>query len=444
MPYTLIEEIGHGGMGCVYKGMDQNGRKVAIKMMSNRVTCYPEYRQLFQSEVDTLKRMDHPAVVHIVGEPYRDDKGNLYLPMEYIEGQTIEQKVNSEGTIPMEEAVSLMCKILEALQYVHDRNRIHRDIKPSNIMIRPNGSICIIDFGIAKDARVGSGNTVGHIIGTDGYMSPEQANGLNIDRRTDIYSLGCVLYYLLTGKHAISKGKNDYETICNILQNIPSLPSQSGTGVSTALDDVFAKAVDKNMTLRYQTASEFKDAIEQAIGKASPSVTIGRLESNNIVIKHDDVSRRHLIIRGAERPMTGGAKQYQLEIVDVGSKNGTGINGRLLRNDTYSINYDGTVNLPEVLLAGKPELAINWPNVMSILRSKGWNPQVYDRPKPPKPPVPRESLHWFLCIVSLIPPLGWILWGVYKDEHPQKASLAAKFGWIGFVISLIGFIISVQ
>ena len=88
--------------------------------------------------------------------------------MEYIEGQTIEQKVNSEGTIPMEEAVSLMCKILEALQYVHDRNRIHRDIKPSNIMIRPNGSICIIDFGIAKDARVGSGNTVGHILGSDG------------------------------------------------------------------------------------------------------------------------------------------------------------------------------------------------------------------------------------------------------------------------------------
>ena len=84
MPYTLLEEIGHGGMGCVYKGKDSNGRKVAIKMMSNRVTCYPEYRQLFQSEVDTLKRMDHPSVVHIVGEPYGDDKGNLYLPMDYI------------------------------------------------------------------------------------------------------------------------------------------------------------------------------------------------------------------------------------------------------------------------------------------------------------------------------------------------------------------------
>lgn len=440
MPYTLLEEIGHGGMGCVYKGKDSNGRKVAIKMMSNRVTCYPEYRQLFQSEVETLKRMDHPSVVHIVGEPYGDDKGNLYLPMEYIEGQTVEQKVNTEGTIPMEEAVCLMCKILEALQYVHDRNRIHRDIKPSNIMIRPDGSICIIDFGIAKDARVGSGNTVGRIIGTDGYMSPEQANGLNIDRRTDIYSLGCVLYYLLTGKHAISKGKNDYETICNILKNIPLLPSQTGTGVSTALDDVFAKAVDKNMTLRYQTASEFKDAIEQAIGKTSPCVTIGRLESNNIVIRHDDVSRKHLIIRGVERPMTGGEVMYQLEIIDVGSKNGTGVNGKLLRNDTYSINYEGTINLPEVFLAGKPELAINWSTVMSKLRSKGWDPQVYNHPEPPRPPIPEDSLHWFLSIVSLIPLVGWILWGVYKDEHPQKASLAAKLGWIGFIINLIGFI----
>lgn len=84
MAYKLVEEIGHGGMGCVYKGIDSNGHKVAVKMMSNRVTCYPEYRQLFKSEVETLKRMDHPSVVHIVGEPYQDDKGNLYLPMEYI------------------------------------------------------------------------------------------------------------------------------------------------------------------------------------------------------------------------------------------------------------------------------------------------------------------------------------------------------------------------
>lgn len=434
MPYTLIEEIGHGGMGCVYKGMDANGRKVAIKMMSNKVTCYPEYRQLFQSEVDTLRRMDHPSVVHIVGEPYRDDKGNLYLPMEYVEGRTLEQKVNAEGTIPMEEAVSLMCKILEALQYVHDRNRIHRDIKPSNIMIRPDGSVCIIDFGIAKDARVGTGNTVGRIIGTDGYMSPEQANGLNIDRRTDIYSLGCVLYYLLTGKHAIPKGQNDYETICSILTNIPALPSQSGTGVSTALDDVFAKAVDKNMTHRYQTAAEFKEAIEQAVGRGLPSVSIGRLESNNIVIRNDDVSRKHLVIRGVERPMTGGAKQYFLEIEDLGSKNGTGVNGRLLRRDTYSINYEGTVNLPEVFLAGKPELSVSWPEVMAMLRSKGWNPQVY---KPENPPEQKEeSLHWFLCIVSLVPLVGWVLWGVYKDEHPRKASLAAKLAWSGFLINL--------
>lgn len=344
--------------------------------------------------------------------------------------------MNSEGTMSMDEAVCMMCKILEALQYVHDRNRIHRDIKPSNIMIRPDGSICIIDFGIAKDARVGSGNTVGRIIGTDGYMSPEQANGLNIDRRTDIYSLGCVMYYLLTGKHAISKGKNDYETICNIVKNIPSLPSQSGTGISTALDDVFAKAVDKNMTLRYQSAYEFKDAIEQAIGKVSPCVSIGRLESNNIVIRNDDVSRKHLLIRGIERPMTGGETEYMLEIQDLGSKNGTGVNGRLLRNDTYNINYEGTVNLPEILLAGKPELAINWPDVMSKLRAKGWNPKVYKQEVPPTP-IRKESLHWFLCLVSLSPLVGWILWGVYKDDHPQKASLAAKLGWIGFAINII-------
>lgn len=101
MAYTIINKIGSGGMGCVYKARDSQGRIVALKMMSNKVTCYPEYRQLFQSEVDTLKMMNHLAVVHIVGEPYQYDAGNLYLPMEYVEGQTIEQWVKENGVFPM-------------------------------------------------------------------------------------------------------------------------------------------------------------------------------------------------------------------------------------------------------------------------------------------------------------------------------------------------------
>lgn len=451
MPYTILQTIGKGGMGCVYKAQDSNGRIVALKMMSNKVTCYPEYRQLFQSEVDTLKLMDHPSVVHIVGDPYKDNAGNMYLPMEYVEGETLEQKVNSQGVFPMDQAVTIMDKILEALQYVHDRKRIHRDIKPSNIMLRPDGSVCIIDFGIAKDAKIGSGHTVGRIIGTDGYMSPEQANGLNIDRRTDIYSLGCVLYYLLTGKHAITKGANDYETICNILQHVPSLPSQTNIGIPATLDDVFAKAVDKNMTKRFQTARDFKEALDQAVGRGIPQVSIGREDDNDIVIKNADISRHHIAIKGIENPLTGGEKQFQLVVTDLGSTNGTGYNGRLLRNDSVTIDYNGTINFPVVMLAGKEEFSVNWKDVMGRLRAKGWNPSVSITAgntnnvnatnviiQDPNNNNPEDKLGIGLCIVCfLFPVVGWILWGIYRNKYAHKASTAATIAWTSFIINFI-------
>ena len=437
MQYTTEKEIGHGGMGCVYLGHDSNGRKVAIKMMSNKVTCYPEYRKLFQQEVDTLRMMDHPSVVHIVGQPYQDSSGNLYLPMEYVEGETLEQRVNANGPCQPQEAMAIMQKVLEAIQYVHDRRRIHRDIKPSNIMLRPNGSVCVIDFGIAKDAKIGSGGTVGMIIGTDGYMSPEQAKGLNIDSRTDIYSLGCVLYFLLTGKHAIAKGNNDFETVCNILESTPSMPSESNPNIPPKLDAVFKKAVDKNMTKRYQTALEFKQAIESVEGKSSPKVSIGRGAGNDIVVDSLDVSRHHLTITGFEQPLTGGATKFSLEIADS-STNGTGINGRLLKHKSTTIDYNGTTNLPQVFLAGKADLAVDWGRVMGILRSKGWNPQAH-KVSAPKPVVQTgESLGFWLCVASFICPLaGWILWGALRNEHPQKASTAAKVAWIGFAVGFI-------
>ena len=440
MSYTIIKEIGRGGMGCVYKGQDANGKIVAIKMMSNRVTCFPEYRQLFQSEVDTLKRMDHPSVVHIVGDPYCDEAGNLYLPMEFVDGETIEQHVSTKGTFVLDEAVALMSKILEALQYVHDRQRIHRDIKPSNIMLRPNGSVCVIDFGIAKDARIGgSGQTVGRVIGTDGYMSPEQARGLHIDHRTDIYSLGCVFFYLLTGQHAVQKGNNDYTTVVNILNGNMPLPSQTVSTIPSTIDDVFLKAVDKNMVHRYQTAVEFKEALEEACGQAIPKITVGSRSDNDIQINNEYVSKHHLIIKGLEQPLTGGAKKFSIELTD-NSTNGTGVNGRPLKKSSMVIDYNGTVNLPEVLLAARAECPLNWNEVVSKLKTRGWNP--VSSPPPPPPPPQEESLNVFLGIVSFfIPLVGWILWGVWHKEHPRKAFIAARLAWAGFALNIITLII---
>ncbi|MBP5562195.1 MAG: protein kinase [Muribaculaceae bacterium] len=371
--YSIIDILGSGGMGCVYRARDAHGHIVALKMMSNKVSCFPEYRQLFHDEATTLMVLNHPNVVHIVGMPYSDDAGNLFLPMEYVEGITLDKYVRQHGgRLNIKETVRILDMVLEAMQYVHQRDRIHRDIKPSNIMIRPDGTVCIIDFGVAKDARVGTdGATVGRIVGTDGYMSPEQANGLHIDSRTDIYSLGCVLYYMLTGKHAVARGKDNHETMLNINRAEMQLPSMAATGISPLLDYVFLKAVDKDMMRRYQTAEQFREAIDTITGRVKPMVTVGKAPDNDIRISHEFVSRHHLIIRGITEPATAGQHRYRIEIEDK-SSNGTGVAGRLLHNNTLLFDYNGETSLPTVMLAGRVDCALNWNTALSILRAKGW------------------------------------------------------------------------
>lgn len=451
MSYIFDKEIGRGGMGCVYLGHDdQTGQKVAIKMMSNKVTCLPEYRQLFQAEVQSLQLMNHPSVVHIMGHSWSDNDGNFFLPMEFVEGITIEQHVKRNGAFPMTGAINLMCKILDAMSYVHKCGCIHRDIKPSNIMIRPDGSICIIDFGIAKDLRSGvAGQTVGKVIGTDGYMSPEQAEGLHIDHRTDIYSLGCVLYYMLTGKTAVAKGNNGHETMLNILNQERLLPSQT-TGVSTQLDSIYLRAINRDMTKRYQTCKEFRDDLERT--ERNPfsldaKITVGRDKDNDIQYTPDIVSSFHLEIHGFTSPSTGGPNRYTIEITDH-STNGTGIDGRYLKNDTASIPYNGTTALPQVMLAGNPNILLSWPLVMQKLREKGWNPQVGPSgPTPPPPPAPETKREFFpaedrlsggFCFLCfMFPVVGWVLWGVWHNQYPNKGSKAAMWAWIGFGVGLV-------
>lgn len=429
MAYQLEKEIGRGGMGCVYQGRDSAGRLVAVKMMSNKVTCNPEYRTLFNSEVNTLRSMNHPSVVHIVGEPFGDSKGNLYLPMEFIHGETIEQYVRNHGTFNVPDAVDIMVKILDAMQYVHDHRCIHRDIKPSNIMLRSDKSVCIIDFGIAKDARVGStGKTVGRIIGTDGYMSPEQATGLNIDKRTDIYSLGCVFYFMLTGKHAVAKSENDYKTIQAIIStDIPRL-SSSIPNVPPDIDNAFQKSVNKNMTLRFQTARDFRNALLGNAGNpvdTVPTVTVGKGSDNDIRFANEYVSNHHLVIRGLPTLYITGGKYDIVEIEDI-SRNGTGIDGIRVHHDKVEINYTAIHASPIIMLAGRPECVLNWNDVVSKLKSKGWEPET----------EPDNKLGIPLAIAILFFPIvGWILWGIWKKSNPSKAAKAAKLAWISFWIN---------
>lgn len=445
--YKIIREVGKGGMGCVYESLDSSNNKVALKMMSAKAAAHPDYREMFDHEVHSLRKLSHPSIVKIVGEPFSDAGGNLFLPMEFVEGKTLSQIVQAKGAFNEQEALSIFIKLLDAFSYIHNKSCIHRDVKPSNIMIRPDGSICVIDFGIAKDSKTSTGKTIGRVVGTDGYMSPEQANGYNIDTRTDIYSLGCLLHYMLTGTHAIPKQSNDYDTICAILENNFPLVSEKGFTVSDKTQKAILTAVNKNMTLRFQTTEEFKAALTD---KAICKISVGR-SNCDITLYGEYVSSHHLDI--IWEPQNEKASSYKVTIKDH-STNGTGVNGRKIKNESYSFMINQSVkslmndpsSLPQVMIAGLASHVLEWKTVLNILFEKMDLPTSIiddyngdtDVPGGIVEPSKLEDItvgYGILCFV--IPIAGWILGTVWKSENPIKAKSANKLAWYGFLFNLV-------
>lgn len=433
--YKIIREIGKGGMGCVYEAIDTHGNKVALKMMNAKAASHPDYREMFDHEVQSLRTLSHPSIVRVVGEPFSDAGGNLFLPMEYVEGRTISQIVQSNGPFNEQDALSIFIRLLDVFSYIHSKSCIHRDVKPSNIMIRSDGSVCVIDFGIAKDSKTNTGKTIGRIVGTDGYMSPEQANGYNIDIRTDIYSLGCLLHYMLTGSHAIPKQANDYETICVILENSFPLVSDKGFIISGKTQQAILTAVNKNMTLRFQTAEEFKLALTD---KVVYKISVGR-SNCDISLSGEYISSHHLDIFW--EPQNENATSYKVTIKDH-STNGTGVNGRKIKNESYSFVINQSIksmmndssSLPQVMIAGLPSLSLDWKMVLNVLFEKMDFPTSIIEECDSKTDVITVG-YGILCFV--VPLVGWILGAVWKSENPVKAKSANKLAWYGFLFNIV-------
>ena len=458
--YHFLSEVGRGGMGCVYKAQAPNGEIVAVKMMDNQYCFDPGVRQMFYNEVESLERLHHPSVVGIRGHAFQDSHGNLYMPMELVDGETIQQRVNREGPFDERKARDMMSKILKAFSYIHDNGKVHRDIKPSNIMIRPNGEICVIDFGIVKDMNTSTGKTVGTLVGTDGYMSPEQVKALSIDYRTDIYSLGCLLHYMVTGTHAVMQRSNDMETKMSILNDSFPSAKKMRPELSDDIQAIIFKAVDKDMTKRFQTSKAFEAAIKGDDGGGTvfdgAKVTVGKKEDCDIVIQNQYVSRSHLTIRYKHMPASSSVGSI-IEIAD-NSTNGTGVDGVYLHNGSMSfpfnlkkivvsnnygdknaevLYFDGAKALPEVHLAGRPEIRLDWDEVFVNLYEK--IPEEFAKVDNPPPPLPTEDkLSIGLGVLSfLFPIVGWILSFTMKKTSPIAAKSAGELGWIGFVVGLV-------
>lgn len=361
--------IGTGGMGRVLRGTSKiDGRPVALKEILPEFVADLEFRSRVEGEINFLKSLDHDNVVKVYESFEHGD--NMYIVMELVEGLNIEQKVMRDGPLPWNVALSYMRIMLDTMQYVHDRGIVHRDIKPSNIMILPNGQIRILDFGVAKDVseRNQYGTVIGTIIGTDGYMSPEQAEGMSIDHRSDIYSLGCVLFYMLTGTHAYDKKAADYQTKANIIySNFPHL-SDRIQGVPDWLDTLIAGAVEKNMMTRYASCREFGQKLQimaTNISKpdAGTSVSVGRLDCDIIVgINNTNVSRHHLDVT----VHNDNGREFLL--FEDRSSNGTVFNGhKYNRGERFMIPRGAHA---EIYLAGQADACVLTEQIDELLSRK--------------------------------------------------------------------------
>ncbi len=368
--YTVEDTpIGTGGMGQVLRGVGPDGTAVAIKEILPQYVSDPEYRQRIEREILFLMQFDHRSVVRIYDHFELD--GKLYIVMELVDGLNLEDYVHKNGAIPWEEALRFMANILDAMDHVHSKGVIHRDIKPGNIMIRENGEICLLDFGVAKsDSLPGASGTqtvLGSIIGTDGYMSPEQAGGLTINYRADIYALGCVLYFMLTGRHAYAKLSSDYETQYAILNKPFPKVSDVKAGVPLTVEGAIAKAVDRNMTARYDSCAEFRDRLLRLLAGGTEGGTISRAHNISLTIGRENcdipidvnntrVSRHHATI--TRKQFTGGVYY----VFTDNSANGTLIDGMVYtRGMSYNIRSGEN---PEILLAGDPTAKLD---IQSIL-----------------------------------------------------------------------------
>lgn len=372
------QPIGSGGMGRVFRGTDPQGRQVAVKEILPEYAADFEIRTRTEREVELLQQLNNESIVRVYDQfPLGD---NFYIVMEFVDGMNIEQYVQKFGSIPYERAVRFMVKILEAMQVVHEKNFVHRDMKPSNIMIRNDERICILDFGIAKDlgSQDGGGTVIGTIIGSDGYMSPEQADGFSIDHRADIYALGCVFYYMLTGHHAYNTLASDYETRTNISNTpFPKLSKHSKKSFPAKLQEILDHATDRNMMKRYQSCREFRKDLESLLPSASRShtvissnktedifITVGR-EGCDLIVNDDmmKVSRSHLDI--TFRQFTGG----QFYVITDHSANGTLVNGhRLGRGESENIPANGIA--PDVYLACDFNCPLDWDEVKRLIAKK--------------------------------------------------------------------------
>ena len=267
--YEIKEIIGVGGMAVVYKAYDnQENRTVAVKILKEEFISNEEFVRRFKNESKAIAMLSHPNIVKV----YDVSFGDLiqYIVMEYIDGITLKEFIEREGSLRWKDAVHFTIQILKGLQHAHDKGIVHRDVKPQNIMVLPDGTIKVADFGIARFSRSEQRTITDKAIGSVHYISPEQARGERTDEKADVYSVGVMLYEMLTGQLPF-QAESAVSVAIMQLQRDPQLPTEINGSIPLGLEQITMHAMQKNPERRYQSAAEMLCDLGQF--RKDPSVT---------------------------------------------------------------------------------------------------------------------------------------------------------------------------
>src|SRR5499427_4006727 len=280
--YEIVGPLGAGGMGEVYKARDAKlDRDVAVKVLPEQLTASPDALARFEREAKAVAALSHPNILSIFD--FGTQGAVSYAVMELLQGATLREKIDA-GAVSQRQAVDWCLQIAKGLSAAHGRGVVHRDLKPENVFVTTDGHVKILDFGLAKrvDAEPSaqtnaptSGHTEpGTVMGTMGYMSPEQVRGMPVDHRSDIFAFGAILYELLSGRKPFKRDTSS-DTIAAILKEDPPELTQSGRNVSPGLDHVVRHCLEKDRENRFQTAKDVAFALSEASSSTTATVTSG-------------------------------------------------------------------------------------------------------------------------------------------------------------------------
>jgi len=260
--YKIVRKLGAGGMADVYLAEDQElGRRVAIKILNDRHAADDQFIERFRREAKNAAGLSHPNIVSIYDRG--EAEGTYYIAMEFLDGRSLKELIVARGPAPIKTAVEYARQILAAVGFAHKHGIVHRDIKPHNVLVGPEGRLKVTDFGIARSGA-SQMTEVGSIIGTAQYLSPEQARGAPVDQTSDLYSVGIVLYELLTGEVPFT-GDTPLEIAMKHLSEPPKPPSELRPEVPHDLDLVVLRALAKDPSDRYQSAEEMDADLERVL-----------------------------------------------------------------------------------------------------------------------------------------------------------------------------------